>query len=321
MTLAASLQRLYRGSALERLLRRRGIDPAPFQLNQRRLFILPTRHGLVFGALLVGLLIGSANYGLALGYLFTFLLGGLGAVAMLHTQRNLSNLILTPGDAKPVFAGDPASFRLEIDNPSNLSRMALRASADGLEFILDAPARNTALVELTSTSIQRGRHALGRIELASTWPLGLFRCWTVCEFDWSVLVYPRPAATHWPLPAARGAGRAILADAPGEDTFSGLRGYRPGDSPRQIAWKAVARGMALQTKQFTGQPAGTLWLDWHDTPEQDTEARLSRLTRWAIEADRDGADWGLRLPGRAIPPARGEAHLRVCLEALALHEA
>ena len=48
------------------------------------------------------------------------------------------------------------------------------------------------------------------------------------------------------------------------------------------------------------------------------EARLSRLTAWVLAAHRAGAAFGLRLPGLEIALAQGEAHRRVCLEALAL---
>jgi uncharacterized protein (DUF58 family) len=140
----------------------------------------------------------------------------------------------------------------------------------------------------------------------------------VCSSD--LVVYPRPSNHHRPLPHAAGSGHARLTDTPGEDTFAGLRGYRPGDSPRHIAWKAVARGLALQTKQFAGAPTGVIWLDWRDAEGDDPEARLSRLARWALQADASGADWGMRLPEGEFAAARGSGHLHRCLHALALHE-
>jgi hypothetical protein len=40
-----------------------------------------------------------------------------------------------------------------------------------------------------------------------------------------------------------------------------------------------------------------LWLDWAQLPGLDTEARLSQLTRWVLEADRLGLGYGLNLSG------------------------
>jgi uncharacterized protein (DUF58 family) len=55
-----------------------------------------------------------------------------------------------------------------------------------------------------------------------------------------------------------------------------------------------------------------------DAPAADVESRLSILCRWALQAEQRGQQYGLRLPGTAIPPGRGEAHRTRCLEALAL---
>src|SRR5512135_1452982 len=77
-------------------------------LTHRCVYILPTRHGLMFAFVLALLLVGSINYAVGLGFAFTFLLGGLGLVSILHTYRNLAGLTLHPGKCEPVFAGQTA---------------------------------------------------------------------------------------------------------------------------------------------------------------------------------------------------------------------
>ena len=52
--------------------------------------------------------------------------------------------------------------------------------------------------------------------------------------------------------------------------------------------------------------------------ELGTEEKLSRLTRWVLDAHASGLSYGLRLPGKKIEPANGDAHRQKCLEALAL---
>ena len=74
----------------------------------------------------------------------------------------------------------------------------------------------------------------------------------------------------------------------------------------------------MLTKQFSGEAAQEIWLDWEGLPGMDTEARLSQLTRWVLDADRDGLSYGLRLPGLQHPPASGLEHKHRCLQALAL---
>ena len=66
----------------------------------------------------------------------------------------------------------------------------------------------------------------------------------------------------------------------GTEDFSGLRTHQPADSPRHVAWKAVAREQPLLTKQFAGTSTAQVWLDWNELPtDLGVEARLSRLLR------------------------------------------
>lgn len=294
------------------------VEAGPIRLTARRLYILPTRHGLLFAALLAGLLVGSVNYSLNLGYLFTFLLAGMGTITMLHTQRNLAGLELRAEPVHPVYAGEAALFRLQV----------AAAGRDRFGLVLDQARSSSPPTDITADNghlalglpqPRRGFHRPGRLSLASTYPLGLFRCWTVFDLDWGALVYPSPAAQALPLPAPTGAGEGGGSQRRGEEEFDGLRPYQPGDSLRRIAWKQAARGLGLLTKQFAGEAAGVLWLDWTLAPEHDAEAKLARLARWALDAEAQGRTWGLRLPGRQIVPGRGDAHLRQCLEALALY--
>lgn len=293
----------------------------PVRLGARQLYILPTGAGVAYGIMLAGLLLGAINYGLSLAYLFTFWFAALGVVGMLHTQRNLSGLVVRAGTPTPVFAGETALFPLLLDNPGGLARqrVLVRHPAGSTEPV-DIPAAGGSRLDLALPTARRGWHAPGRFAVLSTYPLGLFRCWWVLELDWGVWVYPAPARDALPLPAPRDSADADGGGVDGDD-FAGLRAYAPGDSTRRIAWKSVARGQVPLTKRFAGGGTREIWLDWASTPERDGEARLSRLARWVLDAHAGGRTFGLRLPGQAIAPGSGDAHLRRCLEALARHEA
>ena len=78
----------------------------------------------------------------------------------------------------------------------------------------------------------------------------------------------------------------------------------------------------MLTKQFSGEAAAELWLDWQDLPpELPVETRLSRLAGWVLAAEKSGARYGLRLPGVEIAAHGGDAQRAACLQALALHPA
>ena len=58
------------------------------RINRRRIYILPTRFGLMLGALLVAMLIAALNYNSNLGLAFAFFMASLVLVAMHHCHRN-----------------------------------------------------------------------------------------------------------------------------------------------------------------------------------------------------------------------------------------
>jgi uncharacterized protein (DUF58 family) len=291
-------------------------------LVHRRVYILPARLGLIFGATLAILLIGSINYALSLGFALTFFLAGLGLSGMVHTARNLVRIGVSAGRAEPVFAGESAQFRLYLDGRVRYDRPAVLARhlGSGSQFVVDIPAHGMTEVVLSVPAMRRGWLPLGRVLLETRFPLGMFRAWSYVEPDARCLVYPKPERSPLPRPQAEAAAGALRSQATGNDDFSGLRTYQLSDSPRHVAWKAVARTDDMLTKQFTGEAAAELWLDWQLLPASlGVEQRLSRLAGWVLAAERSGALYGLRLPGVDIAPARGDAHAGACLQALALY--
>ena len=292
-------------------------------LRHRRVYIVPARLGWMFAGTLAILLLGSINYSLSLGFALTFVLAGMGLAGMVHTARNLALLSVSSGRAEAVFAGEAAQFRLYLDNRARFDRPAILARhvASGAQTVVDLSARSVGEAVLAVPAPRRGRQALGRVMLETRFPLGLFRAWSYVEPDVQCIVYPRPEKSPLPPMSADDAAGAARAQARGNDDFSGLRAYQLSDSPRHVAWKAAARSGDMLTKQFTGEAAAELWLDWQGLPAAlGTEERLSRLAGWVLAAERSGARYGLRLPGTEIAAARGEAHRTACLQALALFE-
>jgi len=299
-------------------------------LVHRRVYIVPTGLGWLFAATLGMLLVGSVNYAIALGFALTFFLAGLALAGMVHTARNLARMAVSCGRAIPVFAGEAAQFNLLLDSRASFDRPAVLARhvKSGAQLVIDIPAHAVAEAVLQVPAPRRGWLPLGRVMLETRFPLGLFRAWSYVEPDARCLVYPRPERSPLPPASAEAAAGALRSQAQGNEDFSGLRTYQLSDSPRHVAWKAVARSDTsftrsedMLTKQFTGEAAAELWLDWSQMPAAlGTESRLSRLAGWVLEAERAGALYGLRLPGVELAPARGDAHAAICLQALALYD-
>ncbi len=96
-----------------------GRESGVIVLVQRRVFILPTRQGLMFAVVLLVMLTGSINYTLGLGFVLTFLLAALGVNAMIHTFRNLANL---QGNGRPLASGVRRRHRTIHGAPRKRSR-------------------------------------------------------------------------------------------------------------------------------------------------------------------------------------------------------
>ncbi len=313
---------LFRRMGNRWLDRRLGPPVQRTRLAYRRIFILPSRAGLMFAALLVVIWLGAVNYSNSMAFLLCFLLLGISMLAMLHTFRNLAGLRVQAEPARPVFAGDEARFPIRLDNPDRRERAALRLRRrTGTPVILDVPPGSDIRAHLAMPTDRRGWQRLDQFLIESIFPTGLFTAWSWLRLETRCLVYPAPEAG--PVPEPEGAGSAATGKRlrEGDDDFYGLRRYQAGDSLRQVAWRTIARGQELQTKQFTGHGADSTWLDWDSLPELGVEQRLSRLCRWVLDAEDARRPYGLRLPGQVIAPDFGAEHRDRCLRALALYSA
>ncbi len=300
-----------------------GAQSGSIVLVQRRIFILPSRYGIMYIIALLLMLTGSINYNLSLGFVLTFLLGALGVNSILHTFRNLAHLKISPGRVDPVFCGAYAHFTLSFDNPGALDRFSVGITRDGKHDVyIDVAANQSALARIAIPAQRRGVLRPGRLTVFTRFPLGLCYAWAYADLDMRCTVYPRAEASAPPLPLPEAHNGLGMSHGAGQEDFAGLRSYNPGDSPRHIAWKAAARDQGLMTKQFSGRADTELWLDWRATPVTlGVEGRLSRLARWVIEAHAASISFGLRIPGIELPPAPGDAQRERCLEALAMFDA
>jgi uncharacterized protein (DUF58 family) len=301
--------------------RRQGIDPDPLRLHRRRIYILPTALGLAYAAMVFAMVLGGLNYGNNLGLGLAFVLVGLGLVTMHHCHGTLAGLGLRLAGARPAFVGQQVVFQLLLENPARLPRPRIELGLGRMpSCVADVPAGGTASAELQVAATRRGRVPLARFVVATRHPLGLFRAWAVVHCEHEAIAWPAPAPPGRIPPGVQTDTGGAQDRARGDHDFVGLKPFEPGDSLRRIAWKAYARGQGLHTKQYGGTDVISYVFDWDSLPALGTEARLSQLCRWILDAHARGEAFGLRLPGTHIPPNVGTAHREHCLATLALFE-
>ena len=310
----------WRARIRQRIFRVAPSDLEPVVLRHSRIYVLPTPRGIAFIAMLATMLVLSLNYALSLGFVITFLLSGLTGAALLHTFRNLAGLSLRPLAAGETFAGNPLPFTLAIGAGSTARGDIVIRAGDSEPVSVDIAAGETRPVSLSRNAERRGRLGLGRVTLATTYPLGLWRGWAYVHFPLEGVVYPAPEINAPALPPGM-TGHDVTLGARASDTdLAGLRDYQAGDPMPRIAWKAVARGAGWYTKQFEGSGGGgPVELAYHALPPSlDAEARLARLTAWVLVAERAARPFAITLPDTALPAGQGRDHRRAALTALAV---
>ncbi|MDA8361540.1 MAG: DUF58 domain-containing protein [Gammaproteobacteria bacterium] len=290
-------------------------------LSRRMVFLLPTREGGAFAAIVLVILLGAINYGNGLAYAISFLLAAMAAVSAVGAQRNLLGLACTEAQPRPDFAGQAVGFRLLLAAPRGSTCQAIRVEIVGGERVtLNLGAGEQRLVELPKKAPERGLVVAPVVRISSLYPFGLLRAFSAkLALQHPAIAYPRPAPRA-ELPAGTHPRTAADAEARligGSGDFADLATYRVGENPHHIHWKAAAAGRGLLVKRFAGQSDLEVWITPRGTG--GLEERLSRASRQVIEAERGGFRYGLRLGDERLAPGRGVAHYERCLRALALY--
>jgi len=298
-------------------MRRRSDETLPIRIDRRRVYVLPTRFGLAY-MLLVGTMgLGALNYNNNPAFLLALLLGTAGLASLVFAHLQLSGLRMESLAADPVHAGDPLDLRIALVADDPRPRQGLRVVADGVVAVADVPAGRAGIARIAVPTTHRGWFDAGRVELATTRPLGLALAWSWLFPARGWLVYPRPERDGPPLPDAPAAGARTRPSVAGDDIHQ-IRPYRAGDPMRAIAWKASARSTHLLSREYEQPVDADVRLDWTRVRTLEHEAAISRLTHWVELAERLGRRYALQLPGQPVlGPARGPEHLHACLDALA----
>lgn len=300
--------------------RRQGADVPPVSLQSRRVYILPTGAGVAFSVMLLVMMVAGINYGNSLALFLAFLLGGFALVSMHQCHRNLVRTVLISGTATPTFAQTPGTLRVTLQNDAEFHRFAIEITApDGEPASRGIVSHGQVQIDAAVAAPKRGIVRIDRFQVSSTHPFGLFRAWSWVHMPIEMVVYPRPHGAL-PMPADAGSKVGDRSRAhSGSDEWLGLRPFRDGDSPRQVAWKAYARGAPLLVKEYSAMGADLRLFDFRRLEHLGVEARLEQLARWVVDAETHGERYGLIVPPHEVEPDSGPQHRHQCLTALATY--
>lgn len=301
---------------LPALTRLRRVEALPARLDRRRIYVLPSGFGMMFGVLLFVMLVGALNYGNNAAVLLTCVLAGAAGASLFVGFRGMSGLSLTRVNAAEAHAGEPLAVSLRFE-PGTRARAGLRLRHGDVDLAFALPANTPADVGLLLEDTRRGWQRIGRLRVWTDYPLGLFRIWSWLNPDVEFLVYPALEHPAPSLPAGAGHFGEQLAAGESEE-HAGLRDYRASDPTRLIAWKASVRHDSLLVRDIEHRSGEALTFAHAALRGMDGEARIRRLAAWIVEAEAAQRAYTLRLPDESIGPGLGADHRRACLRALAL---
>lgn len=290
-------------------------------LNQRKIFIVPSKTAVGLLMLIALLFLLGINFQNSLVYIICFWLLSLLLLTIFYTWRNLAGLTLTALGVEACFAGEKAVLEVELTRPAHQPKYALELAWESEDQVqVDLVTAQTLRVKLSHSTSGRGYFKPPRLRIATQFPTGLALAWSYVYFDVRGLVYPAPIEKAF-QPSGN-VQRENVADgreiAGGSNDFGGIRDYQQGDGSKRIHWAKYAQTGKLYTKTFVDYASHALWLEWDELPMPGIEVRLSHLCRKVLEFHQEQREYGLRIPGTLIEPGKGEAHKARCLQALAL---
>ncbi|WKE65238.1 DUF58 domain-containing protein [Gallaecimonas kandeliae] len=295
-----------------RFLSRRQPAAPQSRLSNANIYILPTPFGYAFLVAVAAIFLLGTNYQNNLVLLLAFFLISLFTTSMYLTHRNLTGLKLSRLALQPQAAGDDLRLPVQAEGRGHWA-IELRYGKGPVRQI---DVKGLARMTLLAPPGKRGRHRPGRLTVACRYPLGLFRAWSHPDLDQELLLYPRPEPWSG-VPHAEDDEGEQARERQGESDWQGLKSYQQGESLRQVAWKQLAQGRGMWSKQFASPAQDSRWLRLKAVPGRDLEQRLARLAWQVLDASRRQELFGLDLGTLKVELGTGSAHRDQCLAALA----
>ncbi|WP_286267688.1 DUF58 domain-containing protein [Thalassotalea atypica] len=291
-------------------------------LDNRSIFIFPTRLGFIYLFVMILVFVLGTNYQNNVIILLAYLLASIFITVMLQSYFNFKGLSII-GTAQVVgFANQ--QFNIPFTLESSKPRQSLNLRFIGQPTTTVDYLENKLSTTVVYTPLRRGEISLERLNIRSQHVLGLFNTWTWCDFGITAIVYPeaKPVSTRT-LSKKLETGKVEDGDSgkfiDGNDDFQELNRYRQGEPLSQIAWKQFARGQGKYTKKYHQPVSNDVWLNLDDMPTYDIEVKLSYLCYLVGQYAGQNTNFGLNLKEKIIAPSTGHEHIQSCLYALATY--
>jgi uncharacterized protein (DUF58 family) len=220
-------------------------------------------------------------------YVVSALLGGILLAGYVLNRRALQGVSgkrsLSVKDDEPLHESDTLIITLQLESQAGVAAhlhvleqcpIAPPASDESALPMFIPILSETVNFDYSFTVYQRGLYHFPPLDITSRAPFGFFKRKGQVAVPTSVLVYPEVRKMqHFSLLDRQPAAQLSNPRAGIGNEVIGVREYRPGDSPRHIHWRSVARRGQLISKEFAEetQPGITIVLDRYAPVQADSK--------------------------------------------------
>jgi uncharacterized protein (DUF58 family) len=291
----------------------------------RRIYF--TAFGLAFTIGTVAVGFAAMNTANNLLYLLLGTMIGFITVSSWLSEQVIRDLWVERRPPRSVSVGQECRLVYEVTNRKRfLPSLAIELVETGLPnraFVAHLAGRKTGSARSVNSFVRRGIYPLRTITLSTSFPFGLFRKERDVEVPADIVVWPR---TDRPVRDPRtGGGRSqrtgpSARGAPGaRGEYRSLRGYRPGDDPRDIHWRSSARSRTPVIREYDTDGSETRWicLDTREAPGEAAEVAVEVAAALVAGAAREERPFALVAGAATLEPGHGSAHMERALDILA----
>lgn len=250
-----------------------------------RIYILPTRVGLYFSAVIFILFIISFSYGHSLAYSASFILVSILVISLPYTNYNLNFLKVETAKNHFVHEGEGLPLEVRVINQGQRERYALE-----MEFTFkgrdkkfqhwlkvgDVASLSTVNLQVLLSERKMGHFETVLVKLKSSFPFGLFYSWTYYDLPLDLWIFPKKEERRGCIQIhslsfhelekknndQTSSGENIRLGE--HDDFSRHVAFEIGHSQGRVDWKLFARSSELYIKEFEGELPHFLRLELFD---------------------------------------------------------
>ncbi len=246
--------------------------------KQNRVYILPTKMGLLYFSVHFILLFMGVGYQNNLILILFGLLSALSVLIMIEAHFHLEKILFHRIEIDDSFLGEFSVMRVKLEDQANIPCFDLKFLSFNLKIQTSfSKGEYGALFKAQ----KRGKFELSEISLSSTYPFGFFRVWTYLKVNTSFWVYPSPIARSEIFKSIKDHDEA---------DFDQFKNWSLGDRLNRVAWKKLAQYNQWVVKDFTNEDPKTISLKWEESGQ---ERDLSQLVAYIIYLDENKIDWNL----------------------------